>query len=321
VELFAGAGGMALGLENAGLNHLSLNEIDAAAVATLRTNRPDWPVIHEDIRNLNFAPLLGRADIVQAGFPCQAFSQAGKRQGFNDPRGVMFFEFVRAVRELQPRIAIGENVKGLLWHDGGKTLRFMTTVLRACGYRVEHRLLRAQYFDVPQKRERLLIFAVRDDLDVPVIFPEETGYTIPLRDAIGDRPGGPGERYSERKHRILKTVPAGGNWRDLPEVLRHEYVSDRRGAGSQTGLARRLSWDEPAPTLLCSPQSKLTERCHPDETRPLNIREYARVQTFPDSWQFNGSIASQYKQIGNAVPVNLGYHVGRAAIAMLDEAA
>ena len=87
--------------------------------------------------------------------------------------------------------------------------------------------------------------------------------------------------------------------------------------GGKTGMARRLSWDEPSLTLTCSPAQKQTERCHPSETRPLNVREYARIQTFPDHWNFAGSIASQYKQIGNAVPVNLGYHIGRCVIAML----
>ncbi|NJS36431.1 MAG: DNA (cytosine-5-)-methyltransferase, partial [Brachymonas sp.] len=87
--------------------------------------------------------------------------------------------------------------------------------------------------------------------------------------------------------------------------------------GGKTGMARRLAWDEPSLTLTCNPAQKQTERCHPQETRPLNVREYARIQSFPDDWQFEGSVSSQYKQIGNAVPVNLGYHIGRCLIAML----
>ena len=89
--------------------------------------------------------------------------------------------------------------------------------------------------------------------------------------------------------------------------------------GGKTGMARRLSWDDPSLTLTCAPAQKQTERCHPDETRPLTIREYARIQTFPDKWEFQGSISSQYKQIGNAVPVNLGYAMGRALVRLLNQ--
>ncbi|MEK7519060.1 MAG: DNA cytosine methyltransferase, partial [Patescibacteria group bacterium] len=109
-------------------------------------------------------------------------------------------------------------------------------------------------------------------------------------------------------------------WRDLPVKLQKEYMqASYYMGGGKTGMARRLSWDEPSLTLTCAPAQKQTERCHPEETRPLTVREYARIQTFPDNWDFVGSTAAQYKQIGNAVPVNLGYHMGRCLIAMLDK--
>ena len=118
----------------------------------------------------------------------------------------------------------------------------------------------------------------------------------------------------------MKLISPGGYWRELPENLQKEYMgASYYMGGGKTGMARRLSWDEPSLTLTCSPAQKQTERCHPKETRPLNIREYARIQTFPDTWKFSGSLSSQYKQIGNAVPVNLGYHMGRCIIAMLDK--
>jgi DNA (cytosine-5)-methyltransferase 1 len=114
-------------------------------------------------------------------------------------------------------------------------------------------------------------------------------------------------------------VPAGGYWRDVPQSIQQKYMGASYFlGGGKTGMARRLSWDEPSLTLTCNPAQKQTERCHPLETRPLNVREYARIQSFPDEWQFSGSTASNYKQIGNAVPVNLGYHIGKAIIAMLD---
>jgi DNA (cytosine-5)-methyltransferase 1 len=117
----------------------------------------------------------------------------------------------------------------------------------------------------------------------------------------------------------MEKVPPGGYWKDLPIEIQKEYM---KGSfflgGGKTGMARRLSWDEPSLTLTCNPAQTQTERCHPCETRPLSVREYARIQTFPDEWEFEGSMASQYKQIGNAVPVNLAYHIGRTLLLMLE---
>lgn len=319
VSLFAGAGGMALGFERAGLVHLLLNEIDRHAVATLRANRPGWDVESRDIRSVSFLGLRGKADVVEGGFPCQAFSISGKRQGFADPRGTLFFEFARAVREIRPRLAIAENVKGLRSHDGGRTLRTMVTCLEEAGYQVEWRVLAAHRFGVPQQRERLILIALRRNCPGTIRFPAELDGPAPtLRQAIGDNPAGPGQRYSARMERIMRHVPEGGNWRDLPDEVRREFMPNGPfGGGSASGAARRLAWDRPSPTLLCTPIARLTGRCHPVETRPLNVREYARIQTFPDDWQFAGPVSAQYRQIGNAVPVTLAYHLGRAAIATL----
>jgi len=318
VSLFAGAGGMALGLEHAGFSHLLLNEMDKGAVATLRANRPGWPVVASDMRDVDFAHLRGSIDLLEGGFPCQAFSIAGKRLGFRDIRGLMFFEFARAVHEIRPKVVLGENVKGLVSHEGGLTLKVMAAVLQMLGYRVGCKVLRSQYLDVPQKRERLILLAVRKGLDLPLLFPLEREYTISLRRALVGCPASEGLAYSGRKQQMMRLVPEGGNWRDLPEDVQREYLPvGFRSGGSASGVARRLSWDEPSPTLPCAPDQKRTERCHPSETRPLAVREYARVQTFPDRWTFEGSLTSQYRQIGNAVPVNLGYHLGMAVAAML----
>jgi DNA (cytosine-5)-methyltransferase 1 len=317
VELFAGAGGTALGLHNAGLQHVLLTDWDKDSINTLRLNKPDWNVIHDDIRNVNFKGIT--ADIVEGGFPCQTFSYAGKKMGFEDARGTMFFEFARAVKEIQPKIAMGENVRGLLNHDGGKTLSAIVEVLEDMGYRVAYKILRAQYLDVPQKRERLIILAVRGDLDIPICFPRERDYTISLREALENCPSSEGQKYPQSKARILSKIPQGGYWRDLPLETQKEYMgASYFHTGGRTGMARRLSWDEPSLTLTCAPAQKQTERCHPEETRPLTISEYARIQTFPDNWKFVGSTASKYKQIGNAVPSNLGFHIGQCMIAMLN---
>ena len=316
VELFSGAGGLALGMHNAGLNCELLVEIDKNAIATLKKNKPNWPVVLDDIANVNFNDI--KADVVAGGFPCQAFSYAGRKLGFEDTRGTLFFEYARAVKEIQPKVIVGENVRGLEKHDGGRTLSSMLQILDDLGYRVSYRILRAQYLDVAQKRERLVIFGIKKDSKACIAFPKEQGYTVSLRDALKDVPVSNGQKYTEKKYQVMELIPEGGYWRDLPEAIRKNYMGASYFlGGGKTGMARRLAWDEPSLTLTCNPAQKQTERCHPSETRPLTVREYARIQSFPDEWEFHGSIAAQYKQIGNAVPVNLGYHIGRCVIAML----
>lgn len=322
IDLFAGAGGTALGFHNAGIRHVLLNELDKEAVNTLRINSEThslhWMIDDSDVRNLSFKGM--RATVIQAGFPCQAFSYAGKSRGFEDTRGTLFFEFARAIRAIKPKIAVGENVRGLEKHDGGRTLKTMIHTLDELGYKAAYKVLRAQYLDVPQKRERLIIIAIRKDLDVPILFPKENDYFISLKQALKDCPLSEGQSYPEKKRSIMERIPEGGYWKNLPDDLQRKYMGGSYHlSGGKTGMARRLSWDQPSLTLTCSPAQKQTERCHPDETRPLTVREYARIQTFPDDWEFSGKVTAQYKQIGNAVPVNLGYHIGRCVLASLGE--
>jgi DNA (cytosine-5)-methyltransferase 1 len=318
IELFAGAGGLALGFEHAGLNAKTLVEIEPRAAATLNANRPGWDVRAQDVAQVTFNP--AEADIVTGGFPCQAFSYAGKKMGFEDTRGTLFFEYARIVNEVRPKLIMAENVRGLVTHDQGRTLQTMLGVLDELGYAVSWRVVRAQYLDVAQKRERWVMIGVRKDLFVEPIFPEERPYTLCLRDALHEVPVSAGQTYTERKHTVMAQISEGGYWRDLPEGLQREYMgASFFMGGGKTGMARRLSWDEPSLTLTCNPAQKQTERCHPTETRPLTVREYARIQSFPDDWQFTGSIAAQYRQIGNAVPVNLGFHLGMCLRNMLDQ--
>lgn len=328
LELFAGAGGLAIGLEKAGLKCVALNEIDRWAAETLRINRPQWNVIEDDVKNVSFEDYKGSVDVVTGGFPCQAFSYAGKKLGLQDARGTLFYEFARAVQETQPAICIGENVRGLLNHDGGRTLKGMISILDEIGYRVlEPRVLKAIYYKVPQKRERLIIVGIRKDLDVDFAYPSPHSKIYSLSDALkkgelydSDVPESNGSKYPESKKKVLDLVPPGGYWRDLPLDIQKEYMQKSFYlGGGKTGMARRISWDEPCLTLTCSPAQKQTERCHPDETRPFTVREYARIQTFPDEWKFAGSVSAQYKQIGNAVPVNLAYAIGSEIVRTLNQ--
>lgn len=330
VELFAGGGGLALGLSLAGFSHILLNEFDNSACNTLRMNHPEWNIIEGDVRNVDFTPLRNKVDFLSGGFPCQAFSYAGKQGGFNDTRGTLFFELARAVNEIRPKVFMGENVKGLTSHDNGRTFSTIKNTITELGYTlVEPRVLKAIMYQVPQKRERLILIAIRNDLAEKASYHWPSPYTqvLTLKDALyksviydTDVPQSEGVKYPPKKQKVLELVPQGGDWRNLPEDVAKEYMGGSwLLGGGKTGMARRLSLDEPSLTLTCSPCQKQTERCHPLETRPLTVREYARIQTFPDSWLFAGTMSDKYKQIGNAVPVNLAWAVGRSLIRLFND--
>jgi DNA (cytosine-5)-methyltransferase 1 len=328
LELFAGAGGLAVGMEQAGLKCVALNEVDKWACQTLRKNRPHWKVLEGDIKSYDFSEYHNKIDVVTGGFPCQAFSYAGKKLGLADARGTLFYEFARAVTEVNPPICIGENVRGLLSHDNGNTLQGMMSILDEIGYNVVPlQVLKAIHYRVPQKRERLILVGIRKDIAVKYNYPEPHKKIYNLQDALKkgelfdtDVPLSVGAKYPKSKVQVLDMVPPKGYWRDLPLDIQKAFMGGSfHLGGGKTGIARRIGWDEPCLTLTCSPAQKQTERCHPDETRPFTVREYARIQTFPDDWVFEGSIAQQYKQIGNAVPVNLGKEVGYSIVKFLND--
>lgn len=330
IELFAGAGGLAVGLEKAGLETVLLNEIDKAACETLKANRPHWNVQQGDVSQLDFTPYANQVDIITGGFPCQAFSYAGKKMGFEDARGTLFFEFARAVKEVNPKVFMAENVRGLLHHDNGRTLENIRSVIDELGYTLlEPRLMKAIFYRVPQKRERLVLVGIRNDLVEFAHFnwPRPYQKVYNLRDALKagelfacDVPNSKGQQYPAKKAEVMKLVPPGGYWRDLPDDVQRAYMQKSYFlGGGKTGMARRMHWDEPCLTLTCAPAQKQTERCHPEETRPFTVREYARIQTFPDDWQFKGALTSQYKQIGNAVPVNMAYELGLSLVDFLNQ--
>ncbi|ADY28826.1 DNA (cytosine-5-)-methyltransferase [Cellulophaga lytica] len=328
LELFAGAGGLAVGLEKAGIKCVALNEIDKWACQTLRENRPHWNVLEGDIKSFNFSEYNNQVDIVTGGFPCQAFSYAGKKLGLQDARGTLFYEFARAVKEVNPLICIGENVKGLLSHEKGKTIEGMISILDEIGYNVVPvKVLKAINYKVPQKRERVILVGVRKDIDIKYEYPKPHNKIYNLIDALKkgelyncNVPKSEGSKYPEHKKAVLDLIPQKGYWRNLPLDIQKEYMGKSFYlGGGKTGIARRIGWDEPSLTLTCSPAQKQTERCHPEETRPFTVREYARIQTFPDEWKFMGSVSQQYKQIGNAVPCNLGQEIGYSVIKFLNE--
>lgn len=320
IELFAGAGGLALGVEKAGFKTLGLVEYDKTACQTLKLNRPNWNVINDDVANISNLDLesyfnikRGELDLLSGGSPCQSFSVAGKKLGLEDTRGTLFYHYAKFLNKIQPKMFLFENVKGLLNHDKGRTFEIISGVFKEQGYNITYKILNAWDYGVAQKRERLFIVGIRSDLDLEFNFPKPHEYKPVLRDILLDCPKSEGASYSKSKAKIFKLVPAGGYWKHIDQSIAKEYMKNAWSKkGGSTGLLRRLSLDEPSLTILTTPTQKLTERCHPIHTRPLTIRESARCQSFPDEWEFYGSVASQYKQIGNAVPVKLAYELAKS---------
>ena len=314
IELFAGAGGMSLGLEKAGFETKLLVEIDKDCVDTLKLNRPKWNVLHEDIQKVDFKGM--KADVVTGGFPCQAFSHAGHKLGFNDTRGTLFYEFARAVKEIKPEIFLAENVEAVIRNDGGRTLETMLDVLSSLGYDVQYKILNALNYRAPQKRKRIIFAGTKKGFFFQ--YPQPSKKIVTLKEGLKNVPESDGETYSEEKKKMMSHVPPGGSWIDMPIDIQKKYMGKSfYSTGGRRGMGRRISWDEPCLTLTTSPAQKMTERCHPEEVRPFTIREYARIQTFPDSWKFVGSNSSQYRQIGNAVPVKFAKALATSLYATL----
>ena len=347
LSLFSGALGLDLGLELSGLEPVAANDIDAVAVKTIKSNRPNLPVYECDARDLNPEDLMSDHDFgpgdlfaMTGGPPCQAFSTAGKRMGLADDRGNVFLHFVELVGIFRPKYLILENVRGLLScpmshrpHSmrgagfpsldgdeiGGGALAFILNRLVDFGYSIDFDLYNVAMFGVPQIRERVVLLGARDGTAPPKLMPTHDEHSRAglkawrtFRDATASLNGSPNHlRFPEKRLEYYRKLKAGQNWRDLSpcdqkEAMGNSYYS----GGGKTGFYRRLHWDRPAPTLVTSPIMPATDLCHPLEDRPLSVEEYARIQTFPDDWMFEGSIKDQYRQIGNAVPVKFGKAIG-----------
>ncbi len=336
ISLFSGALGLDLGLAKAGLHVTVSQDFDKWCCETIAAN--GHVGIHGDIRALIDADpscqflldpaKLNPADVfaVVGGPPCQSFSTAGKRLGVDDARGTLYEQFIHVVRSINPRFFVMENVKGLASMpaaaDSSRTLlSVIIEQFRSLGYHTVHGVLDAVHYGAPQFRERLVIVGSRDNESI--FMPSPTHFHMhqnpamrwrTLGSAIADLQYAPGPcaKFSPNIAKYLGMVPEGGNWRSLPQHLTAEAMGGAfESGGGKVGFYRRLAFWEPSPTLVTSPIQKATLLCHPRESRPLSVKEYARIQGFPDSWQFSGSTAGSYRQIGNAVPVQLGTALGQ----------
>lgn len=353
ISLFSGAMGLDIGLSKAGLNIAIGQDFDIACAATIKAN--GHKALHGDIRNIDASDLLnkaklhpGEAFLLCGGPPCQPFSTAGRRMGINDPRGSLFMDFIRMIDHIRPRFFIMENVKGIMSaplkhvplversknHAGqkiGKVLDIILSEFEKLGYKTVFGVLDAVNYGVPQFRERFVLIGSRDNEDVFLPIPthfqlhQDHNYRWQtLRESITDLENANGEctKFSSERLNYLRLVPEGGNWKDIPDNLISKAMGGAyESGGGKVGFYRRLSYDQPAPTLVTSPVQKATMMCHPKQDRPLSVREYARIQQFPDTWVFEGTVAAKYRQIGNAVPVGLGLALGKAILSVADNSA
>ena len=353
ISLFSGAMGLDIGLAKAGLNVVIGQDFDASCVKTMRAN--GHKVLEGDIREIEpqqFLSLtglhIGEPFLICGGPPCQPFSTAGKRLGINDPRGSLFMDFIRMIDYIRPRFFVMENVKGImsapLKHVPlaerdekdpeqrlGTVLDVILSEFNKLGYKTVYGVLDAVNYGVPQFRERFVLIGSRDNEDI--FLPIPTHFQMhqnqeyqwqSVRSVIEDLEFDSDEcaTLSDERLKFLKMVPQGGNWRDLPEdIIPIAMGGAYTSGGGKVGFYRRLSYDQPSPTVVTSPVQKATMMCHPTQNRPLSVKEYARIQQFPDNWIFTGTTAAKYRQIGNAVPVGLAEAIGKAVIAVADKSA
>jgi DNA (cytosine-5)-methyltransferase 1 len=320
IEVCAGGGGLSSGLMKSGFIPVLLNDNNSDCCKTLKHNHPDANVICGSMDKIDYSSYIGKVDLLTGGVPCQSFSQAGLRKGLEDPRGDLMLKFIDILNLIKPKLFMIENVKGLLTHENGETIKKIINALNKNNlYNITYKCLDASKYDVPQKRERVFIVGVLKSINRSFEFPEESVNKKVLKDVLVDVPISSGLKYNQEKQDLFKMIPQGGCWINLPENLQKEYLGNSyNSGGGKRGILHRLSMEKPSLTLLCTPSQKQTERCHPLEERPLTIREYTRIQTFNDDYEFIGSINSQYKQIGNAVPVELAKHMGKSLISLLE---
>jgi DNA (cytosine-5)-methyltransferase 1 len=351
LSFFSGAMGLDLGLEKVGINVLLACEVDKICRRTIVANKPDiallgdvWKYSASDIRAAAGLSDKDDIDVIVGGPPCQAFSTAGARRGFNDDRGNALLRYVDLILELQPKYAVIENVRGLLsaplqhtphaerdadWTPSpdelpGGALFHVINLLRAGGYGISFNLYNAANFGVPQSRERVIIICSRSGEKVPHLKPTHSqsgSFGLPkwasLKEAFSGIESLPcdHEDFPEERLRFYRMLGPGQYWKHLPIELHREALGGSLDSGGgKTGFFRRLDWEKPSCTLVTSPTMPATDICHPIEDRPISVQEYMRIQQFPDDWVICGSIKDRYKQIGNAVPVGLGAAVGRAIL-------
>ncbi len=314
VSLFTGAGGLDLGFEKAGFDIIWANEFDSKIWETFEHNFPNVKLDRRSITDVSVDEIPD-CDGMIGGPPCQSWSEAGAGRGINDKRGQLFYDYIRIIKTKQPKFFLVENVSGIISSRHKASFEEFLKEFTKCGYEISWKLVNANDYGVPEDRERVIIVGFREDLKKKFEFPEPLKKKPTLRDAIGDLPEAIPALEKNKTNGKLK-------------ISNHEYMI---GGFSPIYMSRNRvrSWDEPsftiqaggrqapihpkAPKMVKVGKDKMEfVKGHEDEYRRLSVRECARIQTFPDEYEFlYTDIANAYKMIGNAVPVNLAFELAK----------
>jgi DNA (cytosine-5)-methyltransferase 1 len=353
LSFFSGAMGLDIGMEKGGISAILACEFDKACRLTIDKNKPETALIgdinkysSEEILTYAGVPKGRNVDVIFGGPPCQAFSSAGNRKGFDDSRGNVFLKFIDVITEILPTYVVIENVRGLLstafpYSDGlsydecvnsnisptkGGALLHILKKLRKAGYTVSFELYNAANYGAPQIRERVVIIAYQGSDKVHYLTPshaENGSYNLPnwktLATALSKLPRNVVHQhvsFPEERLRFYRMLSEGQYWKNLPLDMQKEAMGKSFYlGGGKTGFYRRVSFSRPSPTLVTHPAMPATDLCHPTEDRPLSVQEYKCIQEFPSSWDICGSMIDQYRQIGNAVPIALGEAIAKTILA------
>ena len=295
VALFAGCGGLDLGFENAGFNIIWANDNNKKVEETYRYNHKNTELIIKSLVDIK-SEEIPDCDIIIGGPPCQSWSLAGAMKGKEDSRGQLFYEYVRVIKDKRPMAFVAENVKGIISKAHIESFNEIVDMFKESGYTVTYKLVNAKNYGVPQDRERVFIVGVRNDLKVSYKFPQATNNEsnyVTLENAIGDLRDNPGEWMEGSFSPIFMSRNRRRSWNEVAFTV--------QASGRQTQI---------------HPDSPEMEKIDKDKwqfkndssmkVRRMSIRECARIQTFPDDFEFLGApINENYKMIGNAVPVKL----------------
>jgi DNA (cytosine-5)-methyltransferase 1 len=352
IDLFAGAGGLSEGFRMEGFQILAANDFDKDASATYKLNHPEVNFLDGPIQDITGKDFLkkanikkGELDVLIGGPPCQAFSVYNHQRGFHDERSGLFREYIRIVEALEPKMIVMENVTGMSSLEKGKAITEIHASLEKLGYNVEHKILKAEEYGVPQERRRIIFLGVLENCtiqwpepthakdgdktfkrfntvwdaisDLPVLkidegFEEGNYNSVPLSNLqkyLRKKSNNIFNHYAPHLAPInmhrMQFIPQGGSWRDIPQELLPAGMK-RAKRSDHTKRYGRLMKEGLSSTILTRCDPHWGAYIHPTQDRTLTVREAARLQTFPDRIKFSGSRVEQYRQVGNAVPPLLG---------------
>ncbi len=345
----SGAGGLDIGLQRTCDTDIVLRcENDSTIQETIRHHHPNG-ILKDDIMQISEAHMrqyISDSEVMMCvgGIPCPSFSTAGKRKSFDDPRGACLTKFLNLSIEAGAKYIILENVRGLLSASlkhrplnkrnsplqkdemPGTVMKSIVSLLEEHRYSVTYQLVDAKYVGAATSRDRVILMAILDEPCLGLIQPTHDGDERPfltLGDAILPLETTEGHihtQFSSKRLPYFEKLKEGQNWRHLPKDEQEEAMGPGTYAatGGKSGVFRRLAYNKSCPTLMCSPVMHTTALCHPTKLRPLSVQEYAAIQGFGESYEIKGSVSKQYRQLGNAVPVQLGEAIGRVIQAHRD---